>query len=223
MTLVDDGATLMFPSLRLIAEFSKLMTLSFSYRKTTQALNYLARQAGGRINKMKALKLVYFADRYHLRRYGRPITNDEYFAMNFGPVASATKDLAEGSDFRPDVEKQYASQYLDAVSRYEYSSLAAVEEKVFSQSDLEALEFAWTEFKEFDQFQLAELTHAYPEWKRHEAALAGGVNSRVRMHFDDFLEDAPPGINPCHPLSPEERAVRRDEIADLREIHNLWN
>lgn len=83
-------------------------------------LNFLARQAGGHINKLKALKLVYFADRYHLWKYGRPITNDEYFAMNFGLVASATKDLAKGSDFRPDVEKQYASQYLDAVSHYEY-------------------------------------------------------------------------------------------------------
>jgi hypothetical protein len=31
------------------------MTLTFSYRKAPQALNYLARQAGGRINKMKAL------------------------------------------------------------------------------------------------------------------------------------------------------------------------
>lgn len=199
------------------------MTLTFSYRKTTQALNYLARQAGGRINKMKALKLVYFADRYHLRKYGRPITNDEYFAMNFGPVASATKDLAEGSDFRPDVEKAYASQYLDPVSRFEYSSLAAVEEKVFSQSDLEALAFAWNEFSALDQFQLADLTHLYPEWKRHEAALSGGVNSRIRMHYEDFLADPPAAVNPCHALDEGEREARREEIADLRVIHDLWS
>lgn len=46
---------------------------------------------------MKALQLVYFADRYHLRKFGRPITNDEYFAMPYGPVASGAKDIAEGS------------------------------------------------------------------------------------------------------------------------------
>jgi uncharacterized phage-associated protein len=199
------------------------MTLTFSYRKTTQALNYLARQSGGRINKMKALKLVYFADRYHLRKYGRPITNDEYFAMNFGPVASATKDLAEGSDFRPDVEKAYASQFLDPVSRYEYSSMAAVEEKVFSQSDLEALAFAWAEFSPLDQFQLADLTHQYPEWKRHEAALSGGVNSRIRMPYEDFLADPPATVNPCHALDESERESRREEIADLKVIHDLWS
>ena len=48
--------------------------------------------------KMKALKLVYIADRYHLRKYGRLITNDTYFAMNYGPVPSGTKDIAEASE-----------------------------------------------------------------------------------------------------------------------------
>ena len=33
------------------------MPFSFSHRKATQALNFFARKAGGRINKMKALKL----------------------------------------------------------------------------------------------------------------------------------------------------------------------
>jgi hypothetical protein len=98
-----------------------------------------------------------------------------------------------------------------------------VEEKVFSQTDLESLAFAWSEFGGRDQFQLAALTHEYPEWKRHEAALTSGVNSRLKMHFDDFLEDPPAGINPCHALNAREREARRDEIADLREIHNLWN
>ena len=62
------------------------MPFSFSHRKATQALNFFARQGGGSINKMKALKLVYFADRSHLRRYGRPVVGDEYLAMNFSPV-----------------------------------------------------------------------------------------------------------------------------------------
>lgn len=53
------------------------MPFSFSHRKATQALNFFARKAPGHsINKMKALKLVYFADRYHLRKYGRPVVGD---------------------------------------------------------------------------------------------------------------------------------------------------
>jgi len=75
------------------------MQLSFSHRKATEALNFFAIKAGGRINKMKALKLVFFADRYHFRQYGRPVTNDEYIAMEYGPVPSGCKDLAEMSGF----------------------------------------------------------------------------------------------------------------------------
>ena len=71
------------------------MNLTFAHRKATQALNFFALSASGRMNKLKALKLVFFADRYHLRLYGRPITNDRYLAMKYGPVASSCKDLAE--------------------------------------------------------------------------------------------------------------------------------
>ena len=83
------------------------MNLTFAHRKATQALNYFARQSSGRLNKLKALKLIYFADRYHLRTYGRPITNDRYLAMEYGPVASSCKDLAEMSEFLGKEEREY--------------------------------------------------------------------------------------------------------------------
>ncbi|NLX26491.1 MAG: SocA family protein [Lentisphaerae bacterium] len=197
--------------------------MSFSYKKATQALNYFARQSGGHINKMKALKLLFFADRYHLRKYGRPITNDEYFAMNYGPVPSGGKDLVEGSDFRPDVEKSYAGQFLNPIDRYEYASLNEIDQNVFSKTDLEALEFAWNHFGMHDQFALAEMTHQYPEWKRHEAAIIGGSSSRVKMAFSDYLEDPPVPYDPCFPLTEEDREIRREEIQEMSAIHNLWN
>lgn len=199
------------------------MALSFSYKKATQALNYFALQSGGHINKMKALKLLFFADRFHLRKYGRPITNDEYFAMNYGPVPSGGKDLVEGSDFRPDVEKAYAGQYLNPVNRYEYSSVNEVDAIVFSQTDLEAISFAWKSFGSLDEFALADLTHQYPEWKRHEATLGSETCSRAKMSYDDFLEDPAPGIEPCYQLDEHGRSVRREELQELCAIHELWS
>ena len=85
----------------------------FVYKKATQALNFFAQQAGGRLSKLRALKLVFFADRYHLRKYGRLVTNDEYWAMDYGPVASNTKDLAELSAFLGEQEKAYATKFLE--------------------------------------------------------------------------------------------------------------
>jgi uncharacterized phage-associated protein len=179
----------------------------FSHRKTTQVLNFFARKSGGEINKLKALKLVYFADRYHLRRYGRPITGDEYLAMPYGPVASGAKDLTEMSAFLSDEERAYGAQFLVPVDRYSFRSTEKVSEKTFSASDRMALEWAWETFGSMDRFQLADYTHRYPEWKRHEAALAGKRETRVPMDWLDFLDDAETGTEPCHPLSSEDRAA----------------
>lgn len=183
------------------------MSFPFSHRKTTQALNFFARQAGGELNKLKALKLVYFADRYHLRRFGRPITGDEYYAMTFGPVASGAKDLIERDSFLSDEELAYADQFIAPVDRYTYRSTADFSPKPLSESDRTALAWAWNTFGKHDGFDLAELTHAYPEWRAHAETIESKRETRVPMGYRDFLEDPAPGIEPCHPLDNEQRAA----------------
>jgi uncharacterized phage-associated protein len=43
----------------------------------------------------KVNKLLYFADKLHLERYGRQIIHDHYIAMEYGPVASGAYDLLQ--------------------------------------------------------------------------------------------------------------------------------
>src|SRR5208337_2435304 len=162
---------------------------------------YFAQQEGGRVNKMKAIKLIFFADRYHIRKYGRPITNDEYMAMDYGPVNSGVKDIADMSGFLGERERDYASKFVQPSGQFEVESIASVEEKVFSLTDLESLEFAWKTFGKYDGFALADITHAYPEWKRHEEELKH--SSRVRMDYTDFFDDPEQGFEQCCSLSKE--------------------
>jgi uncharacterized phage-associated protein len=201
------------------------MNSAFAHRKATQALNFLARLSGGGINKLKALKLVYFADRYHLRKYGRAVTNDRYFAMNYGPVPSGTKDIAEMGEFLGQQEKLYAQQFLqrDSADPHAFKSLADFDASVFSETDREALDFAAKNFAGMDGFQLADLTHLYPEWKRHEAALESGGASRVPMCYDDFLADPPAGVEPCHTLTEQDRQDRREMLGEIRAFEQRWS
>ena len=193
---------------------------NFNYQKATQALNYFAINEGGKINKMKALKLVYFADRYHLRKYGRLISNDIYFAMNYGPVPSSAKDIAEGSEFLGDKEREYALKYIDALDRFNIRSVTGVDDDIFSESDREALEYAWENFGDNDQFQHAELTHHYPEWKKHEKSL--DVGSRIQMYLEDFLDDPDADIDKCFELNSEDRAARLEQLVEMAQIESLW-
>jgi uncharacterized phage-associated protein len=160
------------------------------YRKITQALNLLAARCGqgGRLNRMKAIKLLYFADRYHLRKYGRSVTDDQYVAMTWGSVGSLAKDICEDSAFLDEEAKRYAERFISPDGQYEYHSVGGVDEQVFSETDREALDFAVKHFAKLDQFELADLTHAYPEWKKHERQVTEAGTS-VPMAYEDFFSD----------------------------------
>ncbi|MEI6588278.1 MAG: Panacea domain-containing protein [Candidatus Moraniibacteriota bacterium] len=163
--------------------------LETSYKKAVQTLNYLAEKKDGKINKMKAIKLIYFADRLHLRKYGRPIVGDMYWAMKLGPVGSYTKRVAELDV--PENILDYAKKYIKPVDEKKQSfvSLKPTDTDVFSKTDIECLESVYSTFGDKDQFELAELSHEYPEWKKHEKELKAG-KKRVSMNYNDFFAEA---------------------------------
>ena len=170
---------------------------------------------------MKALKLVYFADRYHLRKYGRLVTNDEYLAMRYGPVPSAVKDIAESNDFLDKEIKDYSNNYVEPSDNLVLKSIGIVDESVFSESDIEALNFAWEQFGMYDQFQLAELTHYYPEWKRWEEMLESS-GSCWQMDIFDFLKDPNKNVEKCFALNAEVRKTRREQLFERSLIESMW-
>ena len=53
------------------------------------------------------------------------------------------------------------------------------------------MEFAVTAFGNQDRFDLSEVTHFYPEWKRHEDKLLAGQR-RIPMSLVDFFGDPDP-------------------------------
>ena len=66
--------------------------------KIIEALHYILHKIKI-ADKIKIIKLIYLADKYHLVRYGRTITNDDYYAMEYGPVGSTVKDVLEFDEF----------------------------------------------------------------------------------------------------------------------------
>lgn len=163
--------------------------LGFNYKKSVQALNLFAIKAGGRINKMRALKLIWLSDRLHLRMYGRPILNDTYFALNYGPVASHTKDIIENTSFLSPEEKEYRSLFIKNDDQYFYSSISDINPKIFSKTDIDAMEKVYQEFGSLDKFKLSDESHKYPEWKKFEGHLKSKSASRFEMNYEDFFED----------------------------------
>jgi len=190
---------------------------STSYKKATQALNFFAQKKDGKINKMKAIKLIYLADRLHLRKYGRPIVGDAYWAMKLGPVGSRTKRVAE-LDTMPDEAFAYAKKYIKPTDdkKQSFVSLQPVDTDLFSQTDLECLETVYQHFSDKDQFELAELSHKYPEWAKHARALKGG-KKRVPMDYNDFFADTEKN-DPLFAQSKSDLNLAKDSFDELREV-----
>jgi uncharacterized phage-associated protein len=197
------------------------ISLNFDYKKAAQALNYFAVAEGGRISQLKALKLVYCADRYHLRKYGRPITNDDYWAMKLGPVPSGTRDISLlNSEYLDERELSYAADYISS-DGYALISKKPVDNMLFSESDVEALRFSWEVFGQLVRFDIADITHLYPEWNKHKEALE--INSRVHMYLEDFLQDPESDVNKCYELSDEMKKERLEQLKELAEVAGLWS
>lgn len=188
------------------------MLLEFDYKKATQAINYLTKREGGKIDKLKLIKLIYLAERYHLRRYGRPVVNDAYFAMRLGPVASSVKDITDFSSYLDTEEKEYASKYLTrGVQDDTIVSIADTDNDIFSKSELEALDFAYGEFGDCAASVLVNITHRYPEWDKFRRALESKETTREPMSYSDFFK------NPTN-VSGDKFALSVDMLAASKEL-----
>lgn len=159
----------------------------FNYRKSVQALNFLAIKNGGEMNKMKAIKLVWLSDRLHLRKYARTITGDIYFALPNGPVCSTTRDLLEQYDSLSEIEIQYSDEFIQPKGKYFFKSIKDCYLKVFSKTDIEVLDLVWSKYGHLNEYELVELSHLYPEWLKYKSALEKRVITRANMDLLDFF------------------------------------
>jgi hypothetical protein len=68
--------------------------------KIVEAILFLLQEAGKQnsvLTQYQIVKSIFIADLHHLRKFGRPISFDNYVAMKFGPVPSETYDLLKAT------------------------------------------------------------------------------------------------------------------------------
>lgn len=156
-------------------------------------LYYLIQRGNREYDKISLLKLVFFADRYHLRKYATSISNDTYYAMKHGAVASNVKDILD-LNFESEEEEKYFWYHLktEKIKKNENNiSTYKINQKIeklemLSQTEQEALDFALKNFGNKETFELANLTHEYPEWSKFEEVLKNGF-TRQKMNIEDFF------------------------------------
>lgn len=196
----------------------------FDYKKAVQAINFFANENKCRVDKLATLKLIWLADRHHLRKFGRPILNDTYYAMKLGPVASSLKDIL-GFSILGDTEEKYLKNYLelDKKNVNKIYSIKGVDLDVFSDSDIESLKIVYDKYGKLSGSQLVELSHKFPEWKKFETALKNGSSTRESMSYVDFFDNTDQKIkNNIFTESEKELKHSKKIFEENYEIANYW-
>ncbi len=121
--------------------------------KAIEAVVYLANRIDDP-TKMKIFKLLYFADKLHMSRYGRFIIGDYYAAMKHGPVPSATYNIVK------EVEAGRENSAFSLPDARRISAKRKADLREFSETDIECLEETLRIYGRASATQLRKLSHS---------------------------------------------------------------
>lgn len=76
---------------------SNHLAFRFDARRATEVAVRLLQLAGGSMEYVRILKLLYMVDREGLSRRNRPVCGDHYVSMEHGPVLSTVYDIIKGN------------------------------------------------------------------------------------------------------------------------------
>lgn len=131
----------------------------------------------GESNMYNIWKILFTAEKYHLNKYGRPITGDRYMAMEHGTVPSWLYDTAK-------LRKQGIGFYRDE------NSLVAERDPILeylSKSDINALKYGMQEYAGLSFAQVRDKNHKEPAWLNNYEKR--GAAEAVPIPFEDMIEE----------------------------------
>jgi uncharacterized phage-associated protein len=142
------------------------MKLAFDEAKATQAAALFLKIANRPLNYMALIKLLYRADREAIRRWGLPITTDEYAALRLGPVTSHIYDRIKAST-NPGAHPTFWSAHIQRTNApYEIAMARDPGTSELSPAEERLIREVFSEDGDKDRFTLADMCHAeFPEWQ----------------------------------------------------------
>jgi uncharacterized phage-associated protein len=180
------------------------MPIRFEFRpeKFVSALAYLA-GACPTLTKMKACKMLFFADKEHLRRLGRPIVGDHYYRLAHGPIPTRGLDMLRGTASASD--RALLEKFV-VVEGNVIHPRRRPDKRVFSKSDLEVLESTCRAYGSKSAAELRNLSHRERAWVEAEE---NGPMDYALFFGEDDAEQAMRGLV-------ESEQSSRDAIRPLR-------
>jgi uncharacterized phage-associated protein len=137
--------------------------VGFRARKAAQVAAFFTISAGGKIDKLKLIKLIYLAERESAAQRDHLMLNDQYYSLEHGPICSATLNGING---RADTGAWRKYINLTDKTVTVRRSTARDDLDQISNSDLEILKKVWSEFGHMKPMEIRQWTHDHcPEYQ----------------------------------------------------------
>ena len=154
-------------------------------KKALEVVLWLANREPG-IDVHRLLKLLFFADKWHLNGYGRPIVGDIYRALQWGPAAMTTYDILQCKPQLSGILELQNGDYPFVIEpgpkKKHVKPLRQANTRKLSESDRAALSWAYEKYGHLDFNTLSRLSHDHPAWQK------GSEAPGTQMNYLDFLE-----------------------------------
>lgn len=158
------------------------LRFQFDERKGREALAYIASRWPS-VTVFFASKTLFFAEKAHLNRYGRPIVADTFIAMPNGPVPSTLYDFLK-SEFGLAGDPEAFREAIDVRNYPALAARRAPQIDALTESDIECLDEAIAFCRARGFGYLSQLTHQERAWA--EAPTNGP------MDYENFIDDDNP-------------------------------
>ncbi|MGH6872420.1 MAG: Panacea domain-containing protein [Rhizomicrobium sp.] len=131
--------------------------VGYRSRKAAQICAKFANLNGGIIDKLKVIKLVYFAERQFLADHHLPMLFDEFYSLPHGPICSSTLNGLDGL-----LHKEVWNEFLQRDGRDKIVSMKKFERDELdeiSDAELIAIEKVWGELGKYSAWEIRDYSH----------------------------------------------------------------
>jgi len=126
------------------------------------------------LGKVKLMKLFYFVDFLHVKKYGTPVTFDRYIKLEYGPIPSTVKNLVD--DAETDIDNSILADTIDikqndgmnmhkVVAR---RKLNGEDLKLFTPSEINILQQVCKRFGASNTDLIKEVSHNEAPWRESQ-------------------------------------------------------
>ena len=140
--------------------------------KLKAVMLYLANNTNPRhAGKTKFMKLFYFLDFLHVKKYASPITGDQYYNLDKGPIPTVILNMVNELSSDPESSEIADSIAIEKPTNSLMQKIVPIrkftndDKKLFSKSEMDTLQEVVRRFKDTDTNSIVKMSHKEAPWK----------------------------------------------------------